>query len=177
MCDLMKHEISAERIEFRINECWIIASTVCTDWDRILQSVDMFVKLLESRVVLSAYILVWVAHVGIQPLSIAVLLQEGALVFLFYNSLRFDDSPTAECQCADGGTGLGAGRIYCHDAGDRLHGSVPSTVYSLQQYLQTRPNTTASKSWGGKNPKISRSNDIVTYLTFAKILFSLISHR
>ena len=53
MCDLMKHEI--------------LASTLCTGWDQILQSVDMFVKLLESCVVLSAYILVWVAPVGIQP--------------------------------------------------------------------------------------------------------------
>lgn len=47
-------------------------------------------------------------------------------------------TPTAECQCAGGGTGLGAGRIYCHDAGDRLHGSACSTACSLQQHLQTQ---------------------------------------
>ena len=47
-------------------------------------------------------------------------------------------TPTAECQCAGRGTGLGAGRISCHDAGDRLHGSSRSTACSLQQHLQTQ---------------------------------------
>lgn len=76
--------------------------------------------------------------VGIQPLTKAVLLQQGASVFLFYYSLLFDDSPAAECQRAGGGTGLGAGRIYCHDAGDRSHGSLPSSACSLLQHLQNQ---------------------------------------
>lgn len=60
-----------------------------------------------------------------------------------------------------GGAGLGAERIYCHDAGDRLQGSVPSAACSQQQHHRTRPITSASKRRGGKSPKISRSRDIV----------------
>lgn len=49
---------------------------------------------------LSAYILAWVVPVGILPLTIAVLLLQGASVFL--SLTLFDDPPTAECQRAGG---------------------------------------------------------------------------
>lgn len=73
--------------------------------------------------VLIAYILVWV---GNQPLTVAVL-------FLFYYTLLFDDSPRAECQQAGIGTGLATGGIYCHDAGDRLLVHYSSIFESHQQ--------------------------------------------
>lgn len=94
---------------------------------------------------------------GNSALTIAALLQRGASLFLFYYSLLFDDSPAPGCQGAGGGAGLGAGRIYCHDGGDRLHRSVPSTACSVQRRLRARPTTSASKSKGEKSPKISSS--------------------
>lgn len=144
MCNLIKHHIFAGRIDMFVKVSW----TVVVFWVHIHFSLGGPCGNSTSNY------------------SSAVAARFSASVFLFYYSLLFDDFPTAECQRAGGGTGLGAGRIYCHDAGDRLHGSVPWTAYTLQQNLQTRPTTSASMSRGGKSPKISRSRD--TYFT-AKI--------
>lgn len=106
-----------------------------------------------SWTVLRACILVCVAPESIQPLSIAVLLQLAALVFPRYYSPRLMMLPQQKCQHAGGESAFGAGRIYCHDAGDRLHGNVPSTE---SEHSSSNPNYHISiQVYARRIPKIS----------------------
>ena len=81
------------------NLCWFfffiqICFKASIHWlGKTLQLVNMFLTLSWTLGVFWVYtIVVWVAPVGRQPLTIALLLLQDASMFLFYYSLLFDDS-------------------------------------------------------------------------------------